>query len=859
MARDGSEVRLDALTAEQVGAVAEKVLGRALPAGVAAALYERTGGNPLFVVECASACRGTRLDAATLTALPDTVRTLVVDRVARLPAETRSALDAGAIFGRSFSASLVARVRHWLPARVVDAILPALRAGVVDELRPAEFSFTHILVRDAIEAALSRGVRLELHALAADALRDAGAGVDVLVEQARHRLLSGRDPEGAIAFAEDAASLLEQQGAHDRAYQMLSRVEEARRSAGTPAAPAARLRIATIALAAGRHRNARALCDEVASLARASRDGELLALAALTAGSELVPGAVDPALVDLLTEALPATGVNEALRSRVEARLAAALQPAPDPEGPIRMARDAIARARSTGDPELLLDALHIAGAALVELGPDDEQLALAEELRDRALAASDHTKTLRAYTRLIVQQMSRGLEWERTVDRALDLSLAVGHPRHRWPALLLASSRAIARGDFAASDRYVVEVQQLASLTDDPALSNSLEAHVASRARLLHRDEEALLLLRGLEGNMTNVPFAPVIAATLRAGTLARFEDAEAVRAELGTIRDVARFLESFRFFGALVAEVYALVGTEEERRRMRAIFEPREERNLTGGHIPFTYEGPVRRVLALLDASLGDHASAERRLRPALATASERGHRAWVAQLEYDLGRVLSGAGRSTEARECFGRAARLAEELGMPGLVTRAQSKAGAPPPSRAPGNSLSLGREGDAWRIVFAGRSVVVRDSRGMQLLARLVGRPGEELHVLALAADEAGTLVEAEAGGAIDARALRAYRTRLRELDVDIAEAEEAANLGLLEALQREKQALEAELRRSVGLGGKIRGAASASERARVNVQRRLKDAFARISEASPEAARYLEKAVRTGTYCSFRP
>ena len=46
-------------------------------------------------------------------------------------------------------------------------------------------------------------------------------------------------------------------------------------------------------------------------------------------------------------------------------------------------------------------------------------------------------------------------------------------------------------------------------------------------------------------------------------------------------------------------------------------------------------------------------------------------------------------------------------------------------------------------------------------------------------------------------------------------------------------------------------------AAGASERARVNVQRRLKDAIARIAEADPVLGAFLGKAVRTGTYCRF--
>jgi endogenous inhibitor of DNA gyrase (YacG/DUF329 family) len=39
----------------------------------------------------------------------------------------------------------------------------------------------------------------------------------------------------------------------------------------------------------------------------------------------------------------------------------------------------------------------------------------------------------------------------------------------------------------------------------------------------------------------------------------------------------------------------------------------------------------------------------------------------------------------------------------------------------------------------------------------------------------------------------------------------------------------------------------------------VNVQRRLKDAIARIGRECPIAGRHLEWAVKTGAFCSYRP
>jgi hypothetical protein len=76
--------------------------------------------------------------------------------------------------------------------------------------------------------------------------------------------------------------------------------------------------------------------------------------------------------------------------------------------------------------------------------------------------------------------------------------------------------------------------------------------------------------------------------------------------------------------------------------------------------------------------------------------------------------------------------------------------------------------------------------------------------------------------------------------------------------GRAERLDREREALEAEISGGVGLGGKVRTAGSITERARINVQKRLKDALLRISEADAALGAEFRRAVRTGTYCSFR-
>jgi tetratricopeptide (TPR) repeat protein len=175
-----------------------------------------------------------------------------------------------------------------------------------------------------------------------------------------------------------------------------------------------------------------------------------------------------------------------------------------------------------------------------------------------------------------------------------------------------------------------------------------------------------------------------------------------------------------------------------------------------------------------------------------------------------------------------------------------------------------------REGDYWSIVFAGRTVRVRDLKGMRYLARLLAEPERELHVLDLvAAERTGTGVGegadseqadvGDAGAMLDPQAKEAYRRRLAEIDEDI-EAARASGDAVREAqADLEREFLVRELSRAVGLGGRDRRAGSASERARVAVTRAVRQAMARITQQHTELGEHLDRTIRTGTYCSYLP
>jgi hypothetical protein len=178
-----------------------------------------------------------------------------------------------------------------------------------------------------------------------------------------------------------------------------------------------------------------------------------------------------------------------------------------------------------------------------------------------------------------------------------------------------------------------------------------------------------------------------------------------------------------------------------------------------------------------------------------------------------------------------------------------------------------------REGDYWSLVFEGSTVRVRDLKGMRYLAQLLAHPGREFHVLDLVAAESVGVARAEsglvaelprtafgdAGEMLDARAKSAYRRRLAEIEDDIDQARALGDTERAAQADAERDFLVRELSRAIGLGGRDRRAASASERARVAVTRAIRYAITRIGEHHLSLGEHLSLAIRTGTYCGYFP
>ena len=239
------------------------------------------------------------------------------------------------------------------------------------------------------------------------------------------------------------------------------------------------------------------------------------------------------------------------------------------------------------------------------------------------------------------------------------------------------------------------------------------------------------------------------------------------------------------------------------------------------------------------------GDAADAERRCSEAARLWNEIGAPYEAAIARMVLAEALRAGGREEHA---------VLELQAARAVLERMEVATSATPETNV------FRREGDYWSVIFEGRTVRVRDLKGMRYLAQLLTHPGREFHVLDLVGAETGQpMAPGDAGEILDERAKTAYRRRLAEIDDDIEQARALEDTVREAQADAEREFLVRELARAVGLGGRDRRAASDSERARSGVTRAVRHGIARIGEHHPQLGEHLDRAVHTGTHCAYVP
>ncbi len=820
IARDATVLPLRRLSAQETG----ELVREWSPSLRTDALYEATSGNPLFLVETLASIAARHFADPDRLPLAQGVAAIVKERTAALGPAGRRALEAASLLGRDIALARWAEAAD-VPEDVLRGRATEL-AGMLVESGRDRWTFSHELVRTAVRRDVPddfarAGHRRVAHAL--DARVRAGE-LHLQVERLHHGILGAFEAPTLLRWAVAASDHARAQCAYEEAVAVLER---------TRAALPAHATDPELLLASGR-----ALLDlgDVSAartaLTEVIRSGSPIARAraVLAFGSRYVLGDVQGELVRMIDDALRSLGHEPELEAELLARKAAALTPAAHPEAALAMARRALTLVADSQDTRARLEVAVSAGSALGDFAPPRDRIPVNQSVVALAREQGERALELRGLTRLVTDHLEAGdfASADALLGERDALARSLQLPRFLWSGPLLRSMRAMVAGRFAECATAIDEAESVAG--DDPNAVRCIAVH-STWLFLLLDDVPALRAHQPVvEAALRSMPAA--LTTVVRATISFRAGDLDDARSELEAMEPSLPHLAVQSL--ATLAEVVAAVGPVSMARAFRDRLLPHAASFAIWGPFGFVHGPHVAAALGLLETALGDPVAASGHFARALErTAAARPLRVWT---RYWMG-----------ARE---QAAAEATALGMEFLAAR----------SRAVSTAAGLRRHAGGWIVERDGKAAPVPDLRGMSMLARLLATPDVEVHALELASGHGETReADGHAGEHLDLRARTAYAKRTSDLHDLVREALERGDAAAADEARAELAFLERELARATGLGQRSRVAGSAAERARVSVQRRVREAIRRIAEVDGPFAEHLERTIRTGTFCVYQP
>jgi tetratricopeptide (TPR) repeat protein len=898
-------MRLGGLPAEAVGAYIQSTSDVTPSDHLVAAVARATNGNPLFVGEAVRllSAEGRLANVGDLTSLhvavPPGIRAVIARRIGHLGAGTARALQLGSALGPEFSLEVLCRLGEYAPEEAIDLLDEAVAANLLALVAGARgrYRFSHDLVRETLYDETPPGRRARLHGRIAAIIEEtpsspsearpaelayhfaiAAFGGGVGPETGDQNLLAGK----AVAYAMQAGDLGARSLAYEessRLYRMALAALDVSEAGDDETRADLLLRVGDVESRAGNFDAARTAFLEAAELARRLGSGVLLARAAIGVGGRFMwaRAANDVYLIPLLQDALVMLGGDDRrLRTVLLTRLACAWRSSVERrDDSAALSRQAVELAGELADPAALGDAL--IGRFWAIWWPEnlEARAALVDEIRD-VVANLDDERMADVHILTMALLIERG----RLAEARLELE-AVSHrirelrqPAHLW---LEHANRALLDlivGNYADAEHWVGLENAPSHRTmpgrDDVA---SARSHLFELRREQGRVAEAEAPLRAAA---TEHPWYPFLRAELACLLVecGRDEEARVVFDELARDDFAAIYPDSEWLYGmSLASEACARLGAASAAATLYERLAPYAGSHAVG--LAEGSQGAVDRYLGLLASTLGRLDDAISHLSNGQRVNEAMGARPWVAHCQHDLADVLrqrDAPGDRSRAAAHDRAAMATATQLGMTALADRIGGEAvAADATSASAGPIATFRREGEYWSVEFQGDAFRIRDSKGMRHLARLLASPGREIHALELARIESGGAAVTvgagelsadgfgDAGPALDEEAVAAYRSRLEDIQTELAEAESWNDFERVDRLKAEEQALAHELGAAFGLGGRDRPAASAAERARVSVTRAIRAALSRIGEQSVSLGQHFEATIRTGVFCSYGP
>lgn len=447
--------------------------------------------------------------------IPEGVREVVMQRLARFPAATHDVLAAAAVIGQAFDVPLLAAVADGGMAVVVEALEAAERARLIRPVPSSanRYEFAHKLIRSSIYEDMPTSRRRWLHRDVGLALEQRGDNRERLNELAFHFGEAAVLGEGdrAVDYArqagDKAAAMLAFEVAAAHYARARAALELSRRDPGL----ACELLLAeAAALCQAGNDDFRAAAFAAADAARDLGDADRLSRAALLF---LHFGPADPTVrlgeVALIEEALKRLDeADSPARARLMAGLGAALTASGvAPAG--TLSRHAVAMARRLGDPMVLAQVLTSHHTALADLDGDGESLTVARELVALGEQLDDPETTFVGHMCRYASLVRAGIigEADTTLETADALARELRQPIFAFHVVRLRAAQALLAGRIAEGEHLAEAMWQKGQETGvpGPTLDAMLIGFRLSareqQGRLADMDEELSQLVDGQPG----------------------------------------------------------------------------------------------------------------------------------------------------------------------------------------------------------------------------------------------------------------------------------------------------------------------------------------------------------------------
>jgi DNA-binding SARP family transcriptional activator len=539
--RHALRLELTGLTDEEAGEIVTSVANTSPTSTEAQALRQRTDGNPFFLVEYARLAS----DGGDLGALlaeehpPAAVHDVLTRRIAGLPEATARTLRFASVIGRWFDVPTLAEALAADEDDVLDALDPALAAGLVREDGVDRMRFAHALVRDTVYAGLSQSRRGRMHARAAESLAGRPGRE---AEVARHWLAAGPQHSAqAWRAAVEAGEAARRVFAYDESFELFTSAVEA---LGQDLEATAEDEYAVLVeLAKAHHRTGnwsdlRPVVHRAITVAKGMDDLDrtLDAITLLNTNALWQAGTyehVDDVVVETLRAALEQLPPEDSVaRCRAMIGLASEIYYSSTHLEREALCTEAVAMARRLDDPPLLLWALLAfslgvwrPGTAQLRFDTNAEAAELAREL-----GAGVGLSTALTLQAAAASELGRVDEMDELVIQAREQASA---ERHLYALLVLDGLEIpwqAMRGNFTRLDELIADLSSVHERTSVPQSGDALMGALLMKIIWGGQVDELRSVVPGLE----TVSVMPVVASM------------GAVLCRIGKIDEAREYLQS-------------------------------------------------------------------------------------------------------------------------------------------------------------------------------------------------------------------------------------------------------------------------------------------------------------------------